>query len=372
MNGLKKKSLSLGSLLLATSITQVAHATVIQDQCVRQHGGWYVEVEPFWARAKDSLLTTLPFAETNINEFEFTPTGTFSSRDNRAHTFDSDYEWGYRVAVGYDFPSCTCCTYGFSLEYTYHKAEDDRHIGPFVNSDGAPALFSFFSFFGPDTTNADANYDFKYYAIDLLGHRTSTICNCVDLQFFAGARYVRLKEDHHRHLFVPDELVDDAFDTGSDVSDFFSDHKTRFDGVGPRVGFNVFYQFAHGFGLVTEAAGNLVFGCSDSEYSESISEFFSLGDDDVGVFEGTHHNKVDRHANVVPGLSGKVALAYRATFRNCSSLAIEAGYRGDKYFGIADHSTIVFPDAFDEGFNKDGVYHDYDLSGPYISISFHA
>ncbi|MBA2653554.1 MAG: hypothetical protein H0U71_00615 [Gammaproteobacteria bacterium] len=170
---------------------------------------------------------------------------------------------------------------------------------------------------------------------------------------------------------MPDEFFLAAFDTGSDLSDSFYDHESKFCGIGPRVGVNVFYQVANNFGLVTEVAGNLLFGKSDSDYSERIRDVEDGGAGTVDIFEGTHNTHQDDHCNVVPVLSGKVGLAYHATLRNCSTLGIEIGCRGDKYFGIADHSSLVIPDSFTAGFIKDGTYHDFDISGPYLNVSFH-
>jgi hypothetical protein len=74
---------------------------------------------------------------------------------------------------------------------------------------------------------------------------------------------------------------------------------------------------------------------------------------------------------VVPGLSGKVGLAYRGVFCNCSSLVIEAGYRGDKYFGVAQDSSFVQFDNSGFNLDKDATHHDFSIAGPYISVSFH-
>lgn len=372
MHGLKKLHWSLFAILLSSGISQVAEATVLQDQKVRQHGGWYAEVEGFHAKAADSLLSTLPFASTDLFILPIVTASTvFTSTDHVIHTFHPEWNCGYRLALGYDFPSCSCCTYGFSLEYTHHKVDDDRHLRGFINPNFLPALDDFYGNFDADATAADASYDFKYHSIDLLGHKNFTVCNCVDVQLFAGARYSRIKEDLHRHLFVEDEFIDDVLGAGFTASDFIHDYDSKFNGLGPRVGFNAFYQVACGFGLVTEFATDLLFGYSDSSFFERNIDT-NLVDGTLLVDEDVTHVHQDHNANVVPGLSGKVGLAYHATFRNCSSLAVELGYRGEKFFGALDHSSLVFPVDFDAGFIKDGVYHDYSISGPYLSISFHA
>jgi hypothetical protein len=364
MTGLKKLHLLLVPVLLASV---VANASTIADQ-TRRHGGAYVQLEAFDAKLGDSLLSAMPF----VNIFSATipvagPTIVFNDDRN----FKNDCDWGYRIAAGYDFPSCTCCNYGFSLEYTWYRSDNDQHLADFITEADLPLLSPFVGFFGADTTNVDAHYDTKYHAIDLLGHQNRTFCNCVDVQFFAGGRYVNFKENFDTHFFVPDDLADDVLSV-TDLDEYFSNHRAKFDGVGPRVGFNIAYNVFNNFGILTEIGGDLIFGRSDSDWRENLLTQDLVGGVIADTLIGTNTYNAHKHGLIVPGLSGKFALTYRTAFCNCSSLSVELGYRGDKYFNIANHSSlVVFGPTGDANFVKDGNYHDFDVSGPYLSVAYH-
>lgn len=359
MSGLKKLRLLLIPILVSGAVSQAADATALSQQA-RARGGCYVELEPFLARSTDSLLTTLPFAVTVV-----TSISDFTRVD---YYFDKKWQWGFRAAAGYDFPSCSSCNYGFSLEYTWHRSDQDKSLENVISPTFTPSAFPITSVieFFPGGTTALANYDFRYHAIDLLAHQNSTFCNCVDVQFFGGFRYVRLREDLSSHFFVTEQFVQDVISSFGFVNDFSNNLESKFEGIGPRLGVNVFYNITNNVGLVTEFAGNLIFGTSENNYFELI-----LTDGPEVDITRSSDNHEDKRGLVVPALSGKVGLAYRASLCNCSTLAVELGIRGDKYFDIANHSSYVGPTQFDLRGVRDGSYHDFDIFGPYLSVSYH-
>lgn len=362
MRGLKKLNLCLFSLLVATSAVS-AQADVFSPKVAR-HGGAYIALEAFNAKATDTFLTNYPYATVFIGD-DTDPDETF---EGRRLNFDPDNEWGYRVAVGYDYPSCCPCNYGFSLEYTYFKTDDDRSFSVAAPVAGTFSEISpFDSFFFGDFTEVNAKIESRYDTVDLLAHHNRVLCKCIDAQFFAGARYLRLKESYHAHYFE-DVLIGGDDDDDEDLTIHFSN---RFNGIGPRVGLAAFYPIFCNFGITTEIAGNLIFGCSKSNYSEDFSsvEFDGAVIDETDEF--TFRNDSHDRAKVVPGWSGKVGLAYHADFRNCSSLNIEVGVRGDKYYEISDVRAFTQSNAFESSFSKTALYHDFEIAGPYISVSYH-
>lgn len=365
MNGLKKLHLLLLPVLFSSVITQVADASALSPSA-RARGGWYVELEGFNAKVQDSLLSTLPFATSSL----FISEGSFSNTQDINYFFQHDFDWGYRAAVGYDFPSCTCCNYGFSLEYTWYRTDDRRNVGGLIDDEGNPSLEPFTSTFGVDATDVNAKYDFRYETFDILGHQNRTFCNCVDVQFYAGARFLRLKERQHSHFFVSPDLVDAVFEEDNSVDEDFIDIHSKFEGVGPRVGINLLYNLSCNFGLVADLGTNLIFGLSDSDYSERFTSLDLIGEGQFVVDTGSSDSHPSRSCLIVPSLSGKVGLAYHTRLCNCSSLGVEVGYRGDKYFNIANHSTYVLLEE-DPAFIKSGIYHDFDIAGPYVSVTYH-
>lgn len=368
MTGLKKLQLCLFTLCLTAGVVDSAQA-IATDKRVRQHGGWYVEGEGFYARANDSFLTNYPFAEFFSGTSVTTPGVITFTNSTNVLRFDPEHDWGYKIAAGYDYASCTCCNYGFSLEYTHFDNDRSHLIFGGLNGENEPVIQTFNSVFSATFTTVDANYDTRFNSLDLLGHKNFTVCNCVDMQLFAGARYVNLKQSWNDVFSDDPDLVDEIIGAGVAISSSRIHFDNKFDGAGPRFGANAFYQVAPGFGLVTELAGNLIFGSSKSRYSEV---FHSVINSEPGFdFNNDFTNDQPRHELTVPSLSGKIGLAYRAVFRNCSSFVIEAGYRGEKYFGISDLTSFTSSLEENSANDKSAQYHDFSFSGPYVNLSYH-
>lgn len=348
-------------------------------------GGWYASLEGFHGHAHDTLLSKLPFAlEQGFGE---NGSGEGDETFNFFH-INPDKAWGWRAAVGYDFPSCTCDNYGFSLEYTHFDHGDDGHVNK-LNSEVIgddeinPFIFPILSsadkedsFF--DVANAHLNT--RYDTLDVLGHKNIVACN-LQLQVFGGVRYLRIRENYDVH-YGPTEF----FFEGEGETEGFDDNvnfNNRFNGIGPRVGANMFYNVYCGFGVAGELAGSLLFGRNESDLNEAFLErSFDEEFESEGQFIHNHHHDNDWDY-VVPGISGKVALAYKTCFCNNASLQVELGFRGDKYFNVIDNSALVQSlniaqivrqgqffncDAF---LDKNATYHDFSIAGPYLAVTYH-
>lgn len=375
MTGLKKLQLSLVTLFVSTAVCVSAQAAV-QDMKKAKCGGFYAELEPFYARSSDSFLNTTPFAWSDASTFEIGPASILR---NKFYSFDPDWNWGVRIGIGYDYPSSECCNYGVALDYTYFDSRDNQRVNGIFDTEIdlpiEPALYPYISNQSPDElafTNVDANLKERYHTLDLLAYRNTLACNCINLQFFTGARYFKLTEEFNENFYVDAQFLDSTPFLGDRASFRF---KNNFDGVGPRVGVNGFYPLACNFGINVQFAANLIYGCSQSQYHAS-QEDFNLG----LVTERAEVNSVSNSkAHFIPGLSGKVGLSYRLAFNNCScsSMSVELGYRGDKYFNAAETAAVsrVTSDRPSDGYTpisaSDGPYADFDLTGPYLNISFH-
>lgn len=364
MKGLKKLQLSLIVLLFSGNVINNVYATPT-DKRMRCHSGWYGDVEAFHARVSDSLLSNLFFGESIASE----------SSPGVERIFTKDFylnpvtDWGYRLALGYDFCGTACCNYGFSLEYTHFNSSTNTVLSGFLDDIASPTLFAAEVVqLSATYTNAVFRWDTKYNAVDFLGHQNLTFCKCVDVQLFAGARYINLREHLNRDYFDDENLIPEILDGGRAVVDLFSQFKNKFDGVGPRIGFSTFYPFTCYFGLATECSGELLLGSSRLNYNEDASRLIpNLGGLELTNFE--FRTDYPRNTRIVPGLGGKAALVYRGGWSNCSSLTVEVGYRGDEYFGATDNRVFQ---AFNRiGFGKVRAYHDFHLSGPYASVSYH-
>lgn len=364
MKGMKKLNFCMLSILIATTAVS-AQADIFTLRSAK-HGGAYVSLEGFRGDGTDTFISNFPFARV-VSFDQASPTLFYNER---VLQFDPDSEWGYRIAIGYDFCSCCPCNYGFSLEYTHFDSDDHQRaeIARSTVSTITQAIVPFNTFLPALTNNifsaVTAQFDTRYDTVDLLGHQNRVLCNCVEAQFFIGARYLRFREELDQHFFEssPGTTADPL---NSDLTAHFSN---RFTGIGPRVGVAAFYPLVKGFGISTEVAGNLLFGCTRSQYSEDLS---SNAVTIVFTDEETFRNDPHDRAKFVPGWSGKVSLAYHADFCNRSSLTVEVGYRGDKYYEVSDVRAIVGLPLTSFNAIKNEIYHDFEITGPYASISYH-
>lgn len=363
MRGIKKLCSLFFIILLTMTVT--AQADVFTPK-VSRHGGAYISLEGFNAEGNDTFISNQPFGVVMIAH---TAAPDFTA-DNRNLNFNTDTDWGYRIAVGYDYRSCCPCNYGFSLEYMhYHTNEYDSFtLEPRTSLETTRVVVPIDAnlpvFFSRDFTAVNARFSSKYDTVDLLAHHNRVLCQCVDAQFFLGARYLNLKQDWHSQFT---ETVSPVL-INTTNEELLLNFKNRFHGIGPRVGIAGFYPFYCNFGVSAEVAGNLLFGCTNSEFTEHFTgQDLLTGSTEVSSFRDEGRDR----AKFVPAWSGKVALAYHADFCNCSGLTVEVGYRGDKYYEISDVRAWVQAIPGDSAQIKNGLYHDYEITGPYLSVSYH-
>lgn len=342
--------------------------------------GWFVELEGFYARPSDSLLNGLPYAFTDVDVTTLSP----ALQDFHHIHFGGD--WAGRIGIGYDYFSdhSTCATTGFSLEYTWFNNTNNEHLFS-IAGPGEPEIDDnstlsgiFFDVIPPEYSNADLKLDVNYDVVDLLGHKKNNYCNML-WDFFAGIRFARISEDLLAHYYVDPNI-------GVPPTEFAEEtisYKVNLYAIGPQIGAKLFYSFlCSGLGVTGQLSGSLLFAKSDMNYND---HFF---DPDSEVYGGpkeiTFRNKGDDLYHIVPNVFGKVALAYNHSWVRgckCYSVSIEAGIHGDRYFGAIDHNALIqcagaHEDIKDAArsrmYTEDTRYHNLDMVGPYMSLTFHS
>jgi hypothetical protein len=116
MSGTRRLQWFLLAMFVTTAFISNVHAIAL-DCRVKQHGGWYVEAKGFDARMHESLFSSFPFAESEISTVNSAIDGTVTSKiitDSLYH-FNPKERWGWSAALGYDFPTCSCCAYVVAL-----------------------------------------------------------------------------------------------------------------------------------------------------------------------------------------------------------------------------------------------------------------
>lgn len=321
---------------------------------------WHLELEPFYAKVTDTLLSNAIFA---VKTFDPAIFGDFK----QLYHLDEENDWGGRIALGYDFYNCNNRGCGLSIEYTWLHQNNSNHIANNARTVAglpvlAPAEFIDITDESSARFNtADSRLKQDYDTVDLLADKRWSFCNCYNyLRFFGGIRYFHLKEELHNHYEFNGDIesvtVHNLYRVNVD---------NEVNTAGPEVGASVFYHLAQGFGLTGQLATSLLYGESKSKFNNfhQLTPASVLGD----VTQLTSTNHLDDTAHFIPSLSGKVGVAYQAEFCNGYSLKIEAGYRGDQYFHAANdvaYQQLLAGDDINSNCNYQNIY----IAGPYLTL----
>jgi Legionella pneumophila major outer membrane protein precursor len=245
-----------------------------------------------------------------------------------------DFDWGYRVNMGYVFPGT-----GNDVTLTYSS----------FNHGESRSLTTETAYF------EQANEKFNYQTVDLdLGQHIDIGCRS-HFRFITGLRFAsletKLNTKYSENMMHIPEVPDPA--RSWDVNQY-----SRFRGIGPRFGSDFEYILGSGFGIVGQATGALLVG----DFKNTFSELDVIPD-------GDNDNTVVFHPSrtrVVPNLNAKLGLNYNYQFYNSThtKLTVEAGYQVDHFFNAADRvaplDVINTTQTIDTSF-----------AGPYVGIQIH-
>lgn len=311
------------------------------------HGGWWAEVEPFLVQVRNGFFSHPTFAEFD----GLTDDGNRFSLDN-----DDTWQLGYKVAAGYDFPSCTCRSYGFSLEYTQFKIDEDGD----ANSPDSQLVSPFADVAFGNFSHVHANLDTNYYTLDLLGHWRFAYCRSM-IKLFAGLRFLKLEESLD---------TDNTFDsTTLDPFDrFLNVHlENDYESIGPRVGIKASYSISQCFAINGQLAGGFQVGNRNKNQRTNFEQSFAGSDEILLTNHVDHHD--NEHNAVVPNIGAELGLAYNILLCNCSTISLEAGYRFDEYFNITDPNFTRESCSCHDSDNHG--HEDFTFHGPYLKLTFH-
>lgn len=350
------RKITLGLAVLLSGFSANVLASPEQSPCnvtvPCYNGGLTFGLAGFYTRPTNDNLAyavVYPLAE-NIDAVE---EGLL--KHGKVKSLSPDYDWGYRVSLGYIFP---CSSYDVNVTYSnFNNTTKDNVVyhDAIVFGTTTPLVLTTADGDASDI-RTHARVNFNYQALDVdFGQHYNIGCN-THVRLLAGVRFADVERKFN---------VDyDQLETDGDVTDNFifrTTQKSEFKGVGPRFGTNVQYNLGNGFGVVGEATGSLLVGHLDSNFFERDLVIDADGDtvfDDFGSF----HNP--KHTKVVPNLTAKLGVNYNYELCNATrtKLSFEAGYQVDHYFNVAQSVTAV--NAFD------GAKQNSDISfnGPYVGF----
>lgn len=249
------------------------------------------------------------------------------------------YEGAWGIRGGYDFP----CS-GNSVEVGYFHLHNDKHN--YNDTSDGPISFgsAFFNLGIPlppgSVFISDAHLKYTLDQVDAkLGHWFTTCDGDLRLHPSFGARFVNLKHD----------------------LTFLVGHvRSRYQGGGPLVGFDVDYQIFKNFFVGGRFNAAALMG------EVKANNFLSFSTPFLSYKSPT----TDR---IAYSFDGSVSLAYQYEFCNQSRIRLEGGYRVASYVGALDVIQAFTPTAESPTTSRIGTINtnNFGFSGPYLELSFH-
>lgn len=315
---MKKLALALTTLGLTASLAAYASAPT--------------GTQPFQVTVPD-IKTGFDFTLTGLylkptasnNQLFYAQTLSGDSYTN--HSNEPGYSPAFSLGIGYAFKNSGN---DVRLNWTHLNSSDDSSTTGFiVNPD----------FFGP--TIANSTVKFKYDAVDFDFGQYLSLGTHMQTRWFAGVRFAQINQD--QTMFYRS--------TGGGSTDPIAD-SSKFSGIGPRLGVDGNYYLGKGFGFVTQLAGSLLVGSTESSTS----------------WLGARPTTVDNpsQSRVVPALDGKLGVDYSNAMRNGSHFTIEAGYQISEYFNAIDRNTTAWSSGGGNTFTSSNV----GFQGPYLSVKY--
>lgn len=305
-------------------------------------GGFEFAIEALYLEPHASNLDYAVLDPTPI-EFPISFLGFLPSSNSSLQTIKSNYDFGYRLHVGYIFPLSAN-----DMSLNYHKLTQSNRNSVVAPVDGVIWTnltdSTTLATFGVTANRASASVDFDWEGINLEFGRRVQFHNLL-VRGFAGVSLDKVNENSD--VIYTDLMTLRALSIATDEVT----QKNHYRGFGPRLGFDIDLLLGCHFAVVAQAATDLLVGNVETR----LFEINSLGDSTV-----IDPNSTTR---VVPTFDGKLGLAYIFPFSDCcSSVRVEAGYQFNHYFNVKDSlrftssnipGTIIKQDQ-DIGF--DGVY----------------
>jgi hypothetical protein len=276
------------------------------------------------------------------------------------------YTPAFDLGLQYNFPSGRDQV---KFDWLYFSSKDQASAGSLPNTSVGPAYY-----YGPAeqfllNTSANSTVKFNVYDSSLVFGHVINLTDHVQFEPFIGFDLAYLRQDITNNYFGSDPVY------GPYSHAVYG--KSKFVGIGPRLGLDSSYFITNHFAITGQIAGDLLAGSVD--YS---TDFTSGTSYTGGVLP--HNNVPARtsmaHQNqyrIVPELDIKLAALYKISFeRSHSELVLQAGYSYAVYFNAIQQvlpNTLV-PGSWEAGsvaiINQTEKQSNIDLRGPFVSASW--
>lgn len=247
----------------------------------------------------------------------------FTGFNQHHQDIDYDWGWGFKLEGSYHFSTGN----DININWYHFDNDTDEH---FLNSTNA-----FTSFFGTSAYPFNSEIDTKWDAVNFEFGQHVDFGEFKNIRFHGGAQYVRIENELSQNpVGIP----------------VFANFESKFNGLGPRVGLDMSYDWGNGFSVYANGASALLVGQS------KFNDNFTVGTPAFGTFFGGNGSKTE----IVPELEAKLGIQYGYTMAQ-GNLTLDAGYMVVNYFN-ALHGSDTFTSNLDQS--------DFAMHGPYVGLKW--
>ncbi len=226
----------------------------------------------------------------------------------------ADKGWGGKAMLGYRFTGNWDVGVGFAANWLKGKESGNG----FIATDG------------PETgvlTSSNEKVKLRYQVADFEAGYNWTMGQNSNLRLFGGVRFAHFNQTANASL--------DGTTTISGYDHVGGKRKTTFWGVGPRLGVNGTFGLGNsGFNLFGSLSGAMLYG----KYKDS----HSVGASGLATPTGTSYTDRSKH-KWVPNAEGEVGVGYNFNTSGGTTLGLQLGYRGEKWWGVSSDADVLSP-----------------------------
>ncbi len=294
--------------------------------------GWYVGLDVLYWTSK-----------VGGTEFTYSAGGVPGALplDGEVHDIDFDWDWGFRVGLGYIFEHDA---WDLNLMYTHFYNNGSRNrdamfnqtVIPLlgstaINSDD-PAVGNTFRY----AESAKSTYNMDYDGLILNLGRDYFVSRCLSMRPNWGlhSAWFDLKQIT-RYADGDPQTGGLGLNTATEVN-----QHQKIWGLGPQVGWQSDWHLGNGFSLFSNIRGSLVYSHFKVRFKQEI----------VGSVDKKINEKVNRHS-FVPNVQYQVGVAYGVFLNDAKQhLQVSAGFEGQYWWNlnqIAHITNSFLPPRFD-------------------------
>lgn len=326
-----------------------------------------------------------------VSGFTSSGDGTTITGNVNVKTVDPDYNFGFRVGLGYTFQDSGN---DVQLSWTHFDNNDSASftvpneyvmisrlgvpfpvgIGSIIFDDDEP---------GFDSAYASSEAKTKLDSIDLDVGQYVDIGTRLRMRMFAGLRVAQVRSDlnnHYQGMLTTEELDDDELITEELTVTGYENFNSKFTGIGPRFGVDSAYHIGNCFGVVGHASFALLVGQTKTDTNFHYNATTLENGEFDESYDVNGYINSDDTTRVVPVLDAKLGLDFSHEFDNGGVLTIEGGYQWTQYIDAIDRldtgSSVLEP--IDDGemvglssaVNVERTTSSVGFNGPYLSLNW--